>query len=80
MEYEIIYCIGCEEDVVVEKGATDHTILVGNHLPFDVEVCQGPFATTPPPSTDYDWDLMDEPSPYELAQMDLYAEELWKEL
>lgn len=76
-QYNIRFCINCQEEVAVEDGMEGHTILVGERLPFDVEFCEGPFAMTPPPDNFHpDWDLFPEPSQNELAVMDLLAERL----
>lgn len=79
-QYNIRYCIACEEEVAVEDGLEGHTILVGDSLPFDVDFCSGPFTMTPPPDNfSPDWDLQDEPDEVELAVMDLLAEKIKKD-
>lgn len=77
---EIKYCIPCEEDVIVEDGLEGHAVLVGD-FPFDVDFCEGPFASVQPPvNFEQDWDLqMVEPTQEELAIMNCHAEELMQD-
>jgi len=82
MNYNVRFCIACQEEVAVEDGmVVGHTILVGDSLPFDIEFCHSPFTlTSPPENFDSDWEMMVEPSQEELAIMDAYADQWVQEL
>lgn len=86
MDMKFRYCLECGRivPVMVEvDGVEMHTKLVylGVDMP-EVDICDGPFATsTPPENFGEDWDVdLVEPSQEELAQMNLEAETLLQEL
>ena len=83
---ELRYCLECGRIVPVMIGTDGvelHTKLVylGVDMP-EVDLCDGPFAlSTPPVNFEEDWDInLVEPSPEELAEMNLQAEMLLQEL
>jgi hypothetical protein len=84
---QIKYCINCEEDVILYDGVECHTYIVPvDGWEYDVEFCEGPFASVQPPANfvddgaDGDWDLyLEEPTQSELAKMNLNAEVLYQD-
>lgn len=85
--FPIRYCIQCERIVaVMDEDADMHTVVWtdGDEYGYEtfIEPCYGPFTlSTPPDNFDEDWDMnLKEPSPEELAEMNLQAEQLLQEL
>lgn len=78
---KIMWCINCQEDVIVEDGIVEgHTVLVGD-FPYEVDFCGGEFASVQPPENfEEDWDLqVVEPTQEEMAIMNCHAEELMQD-
>jgi hypothetical protein len=80
---QILWCIECEEDVIVGDGVEGHTHYVAvDGWECDVEFCEGPFTYCQPPVSLFDednWEMVDEPIQEELAIMNLHAEELYQD-
>lgn len=77
---ELRYCISCDRIVAITSGwlGDVHTIVAEDE---NLDVCHGPFTLSTPPEDNPDWELnVEEPSPEELADMNLEAEILLQEL
>jgi hypothetical protein len=85
LEYR--WCIDCQKEVILDlercNGQDTHTFIVypeTSRYAAEYMTCFGPFASCPPPDVPEEFDLMDEPSPDELAEMNLNAEILLSQL
>jgi hypothetical protein len=74
---KLLWCIQCEQIVPVEEPIEGHSIIqfVPDAGEQEIFWCEGEFTSSAPVMSD-DWDLQDEPSNEELAEMNLHAEEM----
>lgn len=79
MNVSLQYCVMCEKMVyVLGDFHVQETRLMWDGSP-DYVVCNGPFATCPPPELEEDWNVhLTPPSRDEIAQMDENASEVYE--
>lgn len=78
---KIMYCISCGKQTPVTFFEGDNLYFHSKVVDGEVDLCDGPFTTCPPPEPDEDWELVaTPPDDDEQDVMDAGAEELLMEL